>query len=78
MVAQVLHGMSQALALGHSFEQLVWEEQLEPGSSGLLVLQVQWVQAAYTVQVGVVQVVLLRSSVKSEPAVWQLCHLGQC
>ena len=27
---------------------------------------------------GVVQVVPLRSSVKSEPAVWQLCQLGQC
>ena len=24
MAAQVWHGMSQALALGHSFEQLVW------------------------------------------------------
>ena len=37
MVAQVWHGMSQALPLGCSFEQLVWQEQLEPGLSGLLV-----------------------------------------
>ena len=29
-------------------------------------------------KVGVVQVVLLRSVVKLEPAVWQLCHMGQC
>ena len=78
VAAQVWHGMSQALALGHSFEQLGWQEQLEPGSSGLLVLQVQQVWAACTVQVRVVQVVLLRSIVKSEPAVWQLYHLGQC
>ena len=27
---------------------------------------------------GVMQVVPLRSGVLSEPAVWQLCHLGQC
>ena len=78
VAAQVWHGMSQALAPGCSFEQLVWQEQLEPGSSGLPVLQVQWVWAACTVQVWVVQVVLLRSSVKLEPVVWQLCHLGQC
>ena len=75
MAAQVSHGMSQVLVLGHSFEQLVWQEQLESGSPGLLVLQVQWVWAACIVQVGVVQVVPLRSSVESEPAVWQLCHL---
>ena len=30
MAAQVWHGMSQALVLGHSFEQVVWQEQLEP------------------------------------------------
>ena len=41
MAAQAWHGMSQALVLGHSFEQLAWQEQLEPGSSGLPVLQVQ-------------------------------------
>ena len=76
VAAQVWYGMSQALVPGCSFEQLVW--WLEPGSSGLPVLQVQWVQAACTVQVGVVQVVFLRSSVLSEPVVWQLCHLGQC
>ena len=70
MAAQVWHRMSQALVQGHSFEQLVWQEQL---GSGLLVLQVQWVWAACAVQV-----VLLRSSVWSDPAVWQLCHLGQC
>ena len=63
MAAQVWHGMSQALVLGHSFEQLVWQEQLEPGSSGLPVLQVQWMWAACTVQVGAMQVVLLRSGV---------------
>ena len=78
LAAQVWHGMSQALVPGHSFEQLTWQEQLEPGSSGLPMLQVQWTWAAYMVQVGVVQVVLLRSSVLLEPAVWQLCHLGQC
>ena len=78
MVAQVWHGMSQAFVLGHSFEQWVGQEQLGPGSSGLLVLQVQWVWAAYTVQMGVVQVVQLGSGVWLEPAVWQLCHLGQC
>ena len=45
MAAQVWHGMSQALVLRHSSEQLAWQEQLEPVSSGLLVLQVQqmWV-----------------------------------
>ena len=63
MAAQVLHRMSEALVLGHSFEQLAWQEQLEPGSSGLPVLQVQWIWAACIVQVGVMQVVLLRSSV---------------
>ena len=60
VTAQVWHGMSQALALGHSFEQLVWHEQLEPGLSGLPVQQV-W--AACAVQVGAMQVMLLRSSV---------------
>ena len=64
--------------MGHSFEQLAWQEQLGPGSSGLAVLQVQQVWAAYAVQAVVVQVVPLRSGVNSEPAVWQLCHLGQC
>ena len=64
--------------LGHSFEQLAWQEQLESGSSGLPVLQVQWMWAACMVQMGAMQVVLLRSSVLSEPAVWQLCHLGHC
>ena len=63
MAAQVWHGMSQALVLGHFFEQLVWQEQLEPDSSGLPVLQMQWVWAACAVQVGAVQVVLLRSGV---------------
>ena len=52
MVAQVWHGMSQALVLGHSSEQLAWQEQLGPVSSGLPVLQVQWVWAACVVQVG--------------------------
>ena len=41
VAAQVWHGMSQALVLGHSFEQLVWQGQVEPSSLGLLVLQVQ-------------------------------------
>ena len=66
------------IGTGHSFEQLVWWEQLGSGSSGLLVLQVQWVWAACAVQVVAVQVVLLRSSVLLELVVWQLCHLGQC
>ena len=78
MAAQVWHGMLQALVPGHSSEQLAWWEQLEPVSSGLPVLQVQWVWAACMVQVVAVQVVLLKSSVFSEPAVWQLCHWGQC
>ena len=52
MVAQVWHGMSQGLVPGHSFEQLAWQEQLEPGSSGLPVLQVQWMWSACAVQVG--------------------------
>ena len=78
MAAQVWHGMSQALVLEHSCEQLVWQEQLEPVSSGLLVLQVQQMWAACVVQVGVMQDVLLRSSVLLEPAVWQLSNLGQC
>ena len=59
VAAQVWHGMSQALVLGHSAEQLVWQEQLEPVSSGLPVLQVQQMWAACMVQVGVMQVVLL-------------------
>ena len=76
--AQVWHGMSQTLVLGHSSEQLAWQEQLEPVSSGLPVVQVQQMWAACMVQVWVMQVVPLRSGVLSEPAVWQLCHLGQC
>ena len=63
VAAQVWHGMSQALVQGHFFEQLEWQEQLGPSLSGLLVLQVQWVWAACTVQVVAVQVVLLKSSV---------------
>ena len=78
VAAQVWHGMLQALVLGHSLEQLAWQEQLEPVSSGLLVVQVQQVWAACMVQVGVMQVVLLRSRVLIEPAVWQWCHLEQC
>ena len=66
------------LVLGHSSEQLVWWEQLEPVLSGLPVVQVQQVWAACVMQVVVMQVVLLRSGVLSEPAVWQLCHLAQC
>ena len=46
VTAQVWHGMLQALVPGHSFEQLVWQEQLEPGSSELLMLWVQWMWAA--------------------------------
>ena len=34
--------------------------------------------AACAVQMGAMQVELLRSGVFLEPAVWQLCHLGQC
>ena len=78
MATQVWHGMSKALVLVHSFEQLAWQEQLEPGSSGFLVLPVQWMWAACTVQVGAVQVVLLRSGVWLEPVEWQFHHLGQC
>ena len=55
---QVWHGMLQTLVLGNSSEQLVWQEQLEPLSA---VLQVQQMWAAYVVQVGVMQVVPLRS-----------------
>ena len=61
MAAQVWHGMSQTLVLGHSSEQLAWQGQLEPVSSGLLVVQVQQVWAACMVQVEVMQVVPLRS-----------------
>ena len=46
MAAQVWHGMSQVLVPGHSLGQLPCQEQLEPVSSGLLVLQVQWMWAA--------------------------------
>ena len=59
VAAQVWHGMSQTLVLGHSSEELVWQEQMEPVSSGLPVLQVQQMLAACMVQVGVMQVVLL-------------------
>ena len=62
VAAQVWHGMSQTLVLGHSSEQLAWWGQLEPAASGLPVLQVQEMWAACMVQVGVMQVVLLRSS----------------
>ena len=78
MSVQVWHGMSQALVPGHSSEQLAWQEQLEPVSSGLPVVQVQQMWAACMVQMGVMQVVPLRSEVLSEPAVWQWCNLGQC
>ena len=78
VAAQVWHGTLQALVLGHSSEQLAWQEQLEPVSAGLPVLQVQQMWAACMVQLGVMQVVPLRSGVLLEPAVWQLCHLGQC
>ena len=61
VAAQVWHGMSQTLVLGHSSEPLVWWEQLEPVSSGLPVVQVQQEWAACMVQVGVMQVVPLRS-----------------
>ena len=61
MAAEVWHGMSQTLVPGHSSEQLAWWGQLEPVSSGLPVLQVQQMWAACMVQVGVMQVVPLRS-----------------
>ena len=61
VAAQVWHGMSQTLVPGQSSEQPVWQGQLEPVSSGLPVLQVQQMWAACVVQVGVMQVVLLRS-----------------
>ena len=76
--AQVWHGMSQTLVPGHSSEQLVWQGQLGLGLSGMPVSQMQQLLAACMVQLGVMQVVPLRSSVLSEPVVWQLCHLGQC
>ena len=38
---EVWYGRSQALVPGHYFEQLVWQEWLEPGSPGLPVLQVK-------------------------------------
>ena len=78
VATQGWHGMSQTLVPGHSSEQLEWQEQLEPVSSGLPVLQVQQMWAACMVQVWVMQVVLLWSGVSTEPVVWQLCHLGQC
>ena len=62
VAAQVWHATSQTLVPGHSSEQLAWQGQLEPVSSGLPVLQVQQKWAACVVQVGVMQVVLLRSS----------------
>ena len=62
VAAQVWHGMSQTLVPGHSSEQLAWQGQLEPVSSGLPVLQVQQMWATCMVQVGVMQVVLLRNS----------------
>ena len=40
VAAQVWHGMSQTSVPGHSSEQLAWQEQLEPVSSEVLVLQV--------------------------------------
>ena len=46
VAAQVWHEMSQAFVLGHSFEQLAWQEQVGPASSGLQVLQMQQVWAA--------------------------------
>ena len=52
VAAQVWHGMSQTLVPGHSSEQLTWQEQLEPVSSGLPVVQVQQMWDACMVQVG--------------------------
>ena len=46
VAAQVWHGMLQALVPGNSSEQLAWQEQLGPVSSGLPVLQVQQMWAA--------------------------------
>ena len=56
------------IGVGASFEQVVWQEQVEPASSGLPVMQVQQMWAACMVQVGAMQVVLLRSS----------CLVGAC
>ena len=61
IAAQVWDGMSQTLVPGHSSEWLAWQGQLEPVSSGLPVLQVQQMWTACVVQVGVMQVVPLRS-----------------
>ena len=61
VAAQVWHGMSQTLVLGHSSEQLAWQGQLESVSSELPVLQVQQMWAACMVQVQVMQVMLLGS-----------------
>ena len=47
VAAQVWHGMSQTLVLGHSSELLAWWGQLEPVSSGLPLLQVQEMWAAW-------------------------------
>ena len=77
VAAQEWHEVLQTLVLGHSFGQLAWQGQLGLDSSGLPVLQVQQMWASYAVQVVAVQVVPLRSIVKLESAVWQLCHLGQ-
>ena len=61
VAAQVWHGMSQTLALGHCSGWLAWQGQLEPVSSGVPVLQVQEMWAACMVQMEVMQVVPLWS-----------------
>ena len=61
VAAQVWHGMSQTLVLGHSSGQLAWQGQLDPVSSELPVLQVQQMWAACMVQVQGMQVMPLRS-----------------
>ena len=61
VAAQVWHGVSQTSVPGQSSGQLAWQEQLEPVSSELPVVQVQQMWAACMVQVWVMQVVLLRS-----------------
>ena len=76
--AQVWLGMSQTLVPG----AFLWAAGVA-GMAGAWFIWVAGVAGAAGVGCihcagGVVQVVLLRSIVEAEPAVWQLCHLGQC
>ena len=77
--AQLWHWMLQALVVGHSFEQLVWQ-----GTAGAWFIWDAGVVGAAGCGLhalcrwGWCRLCWLRSVVKLEPAVWQLCNLGQC